>query len=131
MRARASRRPLILVAMAGLRGEVRAFLAEERAAGGYQPRCDAWLSGHSPEFSARLAERGWVGMTWPRQYGGHERSYMERYAVLEELLAAGAPVAAHWIADRQTGPLLLALAWLLALTLAARLVVFRYAVRGR
>ncbi len=107
MRARASRRPLILVAMAGLRGEVRAFLAEERAAGGYQPRCDAWLSGHSPEFSARLAERGWVGMTWPRQYGGHERSYMERYAVLEELLAAGAPVAAHWIADRQTGPLLL------------------------
>jgi acyl-CoA dehydrogenase len=93
--------------MAGLRGEVRAFLAEERAAGGYEPRCDAWLSGHSPEFSARLAERGWVGMTWPRRYGGHERSYMERYAVLEELLAAGAPVAAHWIADRQTGPLLL------------------------
>ncbi|MEP7105653.1 MAG: acyl-CoA dehydrogenase family protein, partial [Chloroflexota bacterium] len=93
--------------MAGLRGEVRAFLAEERAAGGYEPRCDAWLSGHSPEFSHRLAERGWVGMTWPQQYGGHERSYMERYAVLEELLAAGAPVAAHWIADRQTGPLLL------------------------
>ena len=93
--------------MAGLRGEVRAFLAEERAAGGYEPRCDAWLSGHAPEFSHRLAERGWVGMTWPRRYGGQERSYMERYAVLEELLAAGAPVAAHWIADRQTGPLLL------------------------
>jgi alkylation response protein AidB-like acyl-CoA dehydrogenase len=46
-------------------------------------------------------------MTWPKRYGGHERSALERYVVVEELLAAGAPVAAHWIADRQTGPLLL------------------------
>jgi hypothetical protein len=48
-----------------------------------------------------------LGMTWPKQYGGHERSALERYAVTEELLAAGAPVAAHWIADRQSGPALL------------------------
>ena len=82
---------------------MRAFLAE----GGFETHCDAWLSGHDPEFSRRLAERGWVGMTWPKRYGGQERSQLERYAVLEELLAAGAPVAAHWIADRQTGPLLL------------------------
>jgi acyl-CoA dehydrogenase len=46
-------------------------------------------------------------MTWSKVYGGHERSALERYVVLEELLAAGAPVAAHWIADRQSGPLLL------------------------
>ena len=46
-------------------------------------------------------------MTWPKQYGGHERSQLERYTVLEELLAAGAPVAAHWIGDRQIGPLLM------------------------
>ena len=46
-------------------------------------------------------------MTWPLKYGGHERSAIERYVVIEELLAAGAPVAGHWIADRQTGPLLL------------------------
>src|SRR4051812_50114420 len=46
-------------------------------------------------------------MTWPKEYGGHERSAMERYAVTEELLAAGAPVAGHWIADRQSGPNLL------------------------
>jgi alkylation response protein AidB-like acyl-CoA dehydrogenase len=43
-------------------------------------------------------------MTWPRKYGGHERSEIERYTVNEELLAAGAPVAAHWFADRQVGP---------------------------
>jgi alkylation response protein AidB-like acyl-CoA dehydrogenase len=46
-------------------------------------------------------------MTWPKQYGGQDKSFLERYVVTEELLAAGAPVGCHWIADRQTGPLLL------------------------
>ncbi len=89
--------------MEPLRAAVREFLTQ----GGFEPRCDAWLSGHDPAFSRRLAARGWIGITWPRRYGGQERSYLERHAVVEELLAAGAPVAAHWIADRQTGPLLL------------------------
>jgi acyl-CoA dehydrogenase len=90
-----------------LRAEVRAFLAEELAAGRYVPRCDAWLAGWDEAFSRRLAERGWLGMTLPREYGGHGRSTIERYAVTEELLASGAPVAAHWFADRQIGPSLL------------------------
>ncbi|EHI12162.1 acyl-CoA dehydrogenase family protein [Mycolicibacterium thermoresistibile] len=90
-----------------LRAEVREFLDEERAAGRFTPRCDAWLVGWDPEFSRRLAGRGWLGMTLPARYGGHERSTLERYVVTEELLAAGAPVAAHWIADRQIGPSLL------------------------
>jgi alkylation response protein AidB-like acyl-CoA dehydrogenase len=63
--------------------------------------------GYDQSFSRKLGARGWIGMTWPRVYGGGERSAMERYIVIEELLAAGAPVAAHWIADRQSGPLLL------------------------
>jgi alkylation response protein AidB-like acyl-CoA dehydrogenase len=90
-----------------LRERVRRFLAEERANGGYEPRCDAWLSGHSPAFSRRLAERGWLAMTWPERYGGHRRDELERFTVNEELLAAGAPVAAHWLADRQVGPAIL------------------------
>ena len=59
------------------------------------------------DFSRRMGERGWIGMTWPKKYGGHERTALERYVVLEETLAAGAPVSAHWVADRQSGPLLL------------------------
>lgn len=90
-----------------LRHEVREFLAAEAASGGFEPHCDAWLSEFDAAFSRRLGERGWIGMTWPARYGGHERSSLERYVVLEEMLAAGAPVAAHWIADRQSGPLLL------------------------
>ena len=54
-----------------------------------------------------MAARGWIGMTWPKRYGGGERSSLERYVVLEEMLAAGAPVGAHWVADRQSGPLLM------------------------
>lgn len=90
-----------------LRAEVREFIAEERAAERWRPRCDSWMSGHDPEFSKRLGDRGWLGMTMPKQYGGHERTAIERYAVTEELVAAGAPVAAHWITDRQTGPMLM------------------------
>jgi alkylation response protein AidB-like acyl-CoA dehydrogenase len=90
-----------------LRAEVRRFLAEQRAAGAFTPSVDAWLSGWDEAFTAALAERGWLGMTVPVEYGGHGRSFLERFVVTEELLAAGAPVAAHWIADRQIVPSLL------------------------
>jgi alkylation response protein AidB-like acyl-CoA dehydrogenase len=90
-----------------LRREVREFLNEELAFGTFEQRCDSWLSGYSAEFSRKLGKRGWLGMTWPKKYGGHERSNLERYVLTEELLSAGAPVAGHWFADRQTGPLLL------------------------
>jgi alkylation response protein AidB-like acyl-CoA dehydrogenase len=97
------RRPLLPDGSDGLRLDVREFLRQQKL----QPRCDSWLSGFDPEFSRRLAARGWVGMTWPERYGGRGRSALDRHVVIEELLAAGAPVAAHWISDRQTGPLLL------------------------
>ncbi|MED1795273.1 acyl-CoA dehydrogenase family protein [Brevibacillus nitrificans] len=90
-----------------LRTQIRDFLQYEKEHGTFVPKCDTWLSGFSADFSRKLGERGWIGMTWPLKYGGHERSAIERYVVIEELLAAGAPVAGHWIADRQTGPLLL------------------------
>lgn len=90
-----------------LRREVREFIQQELEAGTFKAKCDCWLSGYSLEFSKKLGEKGWIGMTWPKKYGGHERSAVERYIVTEELLAAGAPVAGHWIADRQTGPLFL------------------------
>jgi alkylation response protein AidB-like acyl-CoA dehydrogenase len=91
---------------AALRGEVRAFIADELAAGYWTPNSD-FGSHRSAAFSRRLGARGWIGMTWPRQYGGGGRSVLERFVVTEELLAAGAPVGAHWIADRQSAPLLL------------------------
>jgi alkylation response protein AidB-like acyl-CoA dehydrogenase len=89
-----------------LRGEVRGFLREWMGETPPDRRAHSW-SGFNPDFSKALGAKGWIGMTWPKKYGGHERSYVERYVVLEEALAAGAPVSAHWVADRQSGPLLL------------------------
>jgi alkylation response protein AidB-like acyl-CoA dehydrogenase len=89
-----------------LRQEVREFLAHELADRTAEQRAESW-SGSDPAFSRKMAQRGWIAMTWPKQYGGHERSALERYVVLEEMLAAGAPVGYHWIADRQSGPSIL------------------------
>ncbi len=90
-----------------LRAEVRAFLDAERAAGLWTPRSDNWLAGWDERFSGELGRRGWLGMTLPTRYGGHDATPLQRYVVTEELLAAGAPVAAHWFADRQIGPSLI------------------------
>lgn len=86
-----------------LRHDVREFLAVEMR--GYTPhqRAESW-TGNDPGFSRKMGERGWIGMAWPKRYGGHERTALERYVVLEEMLAAGAPVGHHWVADRQSGP---------------------------
>jgi alkylation response protein AidB-like acyl-CoA dehydrogenase len=86
-----------------LRHEVRAFLATELKDRTAHQRAASW-SGEDKAFSRKMGERGWIAMTWPKEYGGHERSAFERYVVLEEMLAAGAPVGYHWIADRQSGP---------------------------
>ena len=91
-----------------LRADVRAFLAEALVDYPASKRVRNW-SGADIEFSKKLGARGWIGMTWPKRYGGHERSPLERYVVMEELLAAGAPVASHWIAERQSALLLMRL----------------------
>jgi len=90
-------------ALQPLREEVRGFLHDEIAAGSFVPVADCWVRGSSPAFSRKLGARGWLGMTWPKAFGGHGRTNQERYVVIEELLAAGAPVAAHWVAERQIG----------------------------
>jgi acyl-CoA dehydrogenase len=90
-----------------LRMEVREFLTRCRSDGVFTPSLDGWMSGVSKSFSRLLAARGWVGMTIPKEYGGAGRSYLERFVVAEELLAAGAPVAAHWANERQFAPQLL------------------------
>jgi acyl-CoA dehydrogenase len=93
--------------LGALRREVRAFVGDEIAQGRWEPGIDSWMTGWDPSFSKRLAERGWLGMVIPGEYGGHGRGFLERFAVTEELLAAGAPVGFHWIADRQVAPNLL------------------------
>ena len=89
-----------------LRAEVRAFVKDHMPAGSALRRINCWAVADR-EFSRAMGRAGYIGMIWPKRYGGGERHPLERYVMLEELLAAGAPVGLHWIADRQSGPLLL------------------------
>ena len=90
-----------------LRKEVRAFLADEIAAGVFDPsRPDSGLD-NANAFARRVGQRGWIGMTWPKEYGGQERSFLERYVVTEEMRVANAPVMPFFVADRQSGPTLI------------------------
>jgi hypothetical protein len=88
-----------------LQAEVRSFLAEELPRGTFTPGL-GMAAPRDPSFSVKLARRGWLGMALPLRYGGHDRSAVERFVVSEELLRWGAPVGYHWVADRQSGPMI-------------------------
>ncbi|PWC28699.1 acyl-CoA dehydrogenase family protein [Teichococcus aestuarii] len=89
-----------------LRPAIRAFLAEHVPQIPPERRARSWM-GFDAGFSRALGGQGWLGLTFPEEYGGAGRGPFARYVLVEELLAAGAPVSAHWIADRQSGPLIL------------------------
>ena len=89
-----------------LQAEVREFLEAELPRGSFAPGL-GMAAGRDEGFSRALAARGWLGMALPRRYGGAERGVVDRFIVVEELLRWGAPVRYHWVADRQTGPLIL------------------------
>ncbi len=88
------------------RADVKRFLDEHLPPAPADVRARSWM-GFDAGFSRRLAARGWIGLTLPASYGGAGMDAFRRFVLVEELLAAGAPVAAHWIADRQSGPLIL------------------------
>lgn len=89
-----------------MRQDVRVFLADTLGDLSARDRAYSW-SGYDPEFSKALGKKNWLGLTIPKNYGGQDMGNYARYVIIEELLAAGAPVAAHWIADRQSAPLIL------------------------
>jgi len=90
-----------------LRQKVRSFLEDEIKKGLWQPEVDAVRHTINREFSRRAAAAGLVGVTWPKKYGGQGLNYTDRLIVTEEMLRYGAPMAAHWMGERQVGPCLL------------------------
>ena len=88
------------------RRRVREFLAAEQEAGHYTPHRSSW-STFDGEFSRRAGAAGFIGVTWPKEFGGQALSSLVRFVITQEMLAAGAPCFAHWIADRQSGPQIL------------------------
>lgn len=89
-----------------VREEVRQFAKQAMSPYSKLERSRNW-TGRDKTFTKKMAEKGWLGMTWPEKFGGKARSSLERYVMLEELLAVGAPMGMHWASDRQMGPLLM------------------------
>ncbi|MFC1858642.1 acyl-CoA dehydrogenase family protein [Thermodesulfobacteriota bacterium] len=89
------------------RNEVRDFLEEELQKGTFEIRSNNYLEVSSPEISRKLASKGWLGLTWPKKYGGGGRSYVDRAILMEELLKYQAPLVYHLLGERQIGPGLL------------------------
>jgi acyl-CoA dehydrogenase len=90
-------------AQENFRKEIQDFLESEIKQGLWQPMVDGWIMGHDPKFTKRLAAKGWIGLTWPKEFGGKGASFIDRLILTEELLRYGAPAASHWFADRQIG----------------------------
>ena len=90
-----------------LRQDVRAFLVDEIARGTFTPGLGLQQDAFDRGFSKRVGERGWIGMTWPKRYGGREMTHLDRYVVTEEMRAVTAPTWCHFVADRQSGPVIL------------------------
>ncbi len=82
----------------------RARAVAERGVADYGRYSDSWINGHSKEFTRVMAAEGFIGMTWPIEHGGAGRPGIERIIMAEEMISAGAPIAAGWFADRQMGP---------------------------
>jgi hypothetical protein len=89
-----------------LRASVRAFL---QASVNHLPahvRARSW-NGCDADFSRAAGQQGLLGLSLPTAYGGGGRNAYARYVVVEEFLNHGAPVGLHWIAERQSAPLIL------------------------
>src|SRR4051794_41781920 len=74
-----------------LRHEVRAFLADEVARGTFDPNRPGHGDSQSKEFSRRIGAKGWIGMTWPKKYGGRGRNFFESYLGAEGFRGAHPP----------------------------------------
>lgn len=88
------------------RQDIRTFLDAELPEKPEIPE-DGWIIGFDKAFSQKVGAKGWIGLTWPKEAGGQGRSYLDRLILTEEFLRCGAPVAAHWLGDRQMGPSIL------------------------
>ncbi|MBL7062128.1 MAG: acyl-CoA dehydrogenase family protein [Dehalococcoidia bacterium] len=90
------------------RKEVRDFLEGEIEKGIFETRANGWVTEENEAFVHHLAERGWLGMTWPQEYGGQGRSYLDRLILTEEMMHYGAPGGGFLVGDRQIGPSIMA-----------------------
>ncbi len=86
------------------RTDVRSFLHDTLTPSFWDYQREHRLPGWSPEFSRAAAERGWLAISWPEEYGGRQKGPMVQTIYMEEMAYAGAPQEHHRRAVQQVGP---------------------------
>ncbi len=89
------------------RRKVREFVEAEVEAGTFEVTSKAIVAEVSQSFSKKMAERGWIGVNWPKEYGGQGKGQVDKMILLEELYKYQAPTGYHFMAERQIGPSLM------------------------
>jgi hypothetical protein len=67
------------------------------------------FNAHSATIYKKLAEKGWLGLQWPAEYGGGDASFMEMAIFMEEMGYAGIPMIGYQLSVNQIGNTLLAI----------------------
>ena len=89
------------------RQEIRAFLRQELTPEFRKGLASRFSGGYSKEFSAKLGQRGWIGLAWPQEYGGSGLGPVEKVIFSEEMTLQEAPTAYHGTAEGQVAPALM------------------------
>jgi alkylation response protein AidB-like acyl-CoA dehydrogenase len=87
-----------------LRQEVHDFIEAELDAGTFEAHSASLVGPYSQEFSQKMAQKGWLGLTWPKESGGQGRCAVDKIILNEELFKVQAPIGFHFLAERQIGP---------------------------
>lgn len=58
----------------------------------WETRWHAWR-----RWQKKMCEAGWMGISWPKEYGGREATHIADFLIGEELAAQGAPHSGNWI----------------------------------
>jgi len=90
------------------RAELRAWLAANAPSGEPEHATLADEVSCLRDWQQKLAGGGWVGIHWPREYGGRGASVVESYLFQEEMAAARAPEIIGRIGVNLVGPTLIA-----------------------
>ena len=90
------------------RAEVRAWLAKHWTAAHRAEHCNKPFKdrGWDEQFSQAMGRDGWIGIGWPKEFGGQARSPAEQIAFVTELANAEAPCAAHGTGESVVAPAL-------------------------
>lgn len=77
-----------------LRAELRAYFAELFSEALHDEVMEQEVGGPLYRAAlAQLAEDGWLGVGWPKQYGGQARSPMQQFIFFDEVQRAGFPIS--------------------------------------